>query len=77
MAMKTCLFTNSPDENFVLDFHPESRRVAIAAGFSGHGFKFASAVGEIMADMVLDGESHHFKDLSLFSVTRPRVRLER
>ena len=77
MAMKTCLFTNSPDENFVLDFHPESRRVAIAAGFSGHGFKFASAVGEIMADMVLDGESHQFKDLSLFSVTRPRVQPER
>ena len=76
MAMKTCLFTNSPDENFVLDFHPDSRRVAIAAGFSGHGFKFASAVGEIMADMVLDGASNHFKDLSLFSITRPRIRLE-
>ena len=43
--MKTCLFTNSPDEHFILDHHPDSREVALAAGFSGHGFKFAAVLG--------------------------------
>jgi sarcosine oxidase len=55
LAMKTCLFTNSPDEHFILDHHPEHREVVIAAGFSGHGFKFCSVVGEIMAQLALDG----------------------
>jgi sarcosine oxidase len=73
MAMKTCLFTNSPDDHFVLDLHPDYPNVSIAAGFSGHGFKFASVVGEIMADLALAGQSRHFKDLSLFSITRRRT----
>jgi sarcosine oxidase len=73
MAMKTCLFTNSPDEHFVLDLHPDCPHVSIAAGFSGHGFKFASVVGEIMADLALAGQSRHFSDLSLFSITRCRT----
>jgi sarcosine oxidase len=68
MAMKTCLFTNSPDEHFILDRHPEHANVAIAAGFSGHGFKFCSVVGEIMTDLALDGESGH--DLGLFRLRR-------
>jgi sarcosine oxidase len=72
MAMKTCLFTNSPDEHFVLDLHPDYPHVSIAAGFSGHGFKFASVVGEIMADFALAGQSQRFSDLSLFSITRRR-----
>lgn len=55
LAMKTCLFTNSPDEHFILDHHPEHREVVIAAGFSGHGFKFCSVIGEIMAQLALDG----------------------
>ena len=74
MAMKSCLFTNSPDEHFVLDVHPEFRNISIAAGFSGHGFKFASVVGEIMADFALEGGSAEF-DLELFSVTRARTSL--
>jgi sarcosine oxidase len=57
MAMKTCLFTNSPDEHFILDLLPECPQVAVAAGFSGHGFKFCSVVGEIMAELVLDGHT--------------------
>jgi sarcosine oxidase len=73
MAMKTCLFTNSPDEHFVLDLHPDYTNVSIAAGFSGHGFKFASVVGEIMADFALAGQSQRFSDLSLFSMTRRRI----
>jgi sarcosine oxidase len=68
MAMKTCLFTNSPDEHFILDRHPVSPRVTIAAGFSGHGFKFCSVVGEIMADLSLDGETRW--DLALFRLSR-------
>lgn len=59
MALKTCLFENSPDEHFVIDLHPDEENVVVAAGFSGHGFKFASIVGEILADLVLDGASRH------------------
>ena len=50
-----CLYTNTPDENFVIDFHPRSRRVLVASPCSGHGFKFSSVVGEIAAQM-LSGE---------------------
>jgi len=71
MALKTCLFTNSPDEHFVVDLHPDFPNVAVAAGFSGHGFKFASVMGEILADLALDGGSARF-DLGLFSLTRSR-----
>lgn len=68
MAMATCLFTNSPDEHFILDTHPELPQVCLAAGFSGHGYKFASVVGEIMADLVTAGESR--LDLGLFRLGR-------
>ena len=68
MAMKTCLFTNSPDEHFILDVLPGQTQVSIAAGFSGHGFKFCSVVGEIMAELALDGGTRH--DLSLFRLSR-------
>lgn len=57
-SMKTCLYTNTKDENFVIDFLPGyNNRVAIAAGFSGHGFKFVSVVGEIMSDLVIKGKT--------------------
>jgi sarcosine oxidase len=72
MAMKTCLFTNSYDEHFVLDVHPDFPQVSIAAGFSGHGFKFASVVGEIMADFATMGHSARLGDLDLFSINRRR-----
>ena len=68
IAMKTCLFTNTPDEHFVIDMLADSPRVCVAAGFSGHGFKFCSVVGEILADLALDGGTRH--DISLFSRTR-------
>jgi sarcosine oxidase len=54
---EVCIYTLTPDRHFLLDVHPEFPQVAIAAGFSGHGFKFASVVGEIMADLVEDGET--------------------
>jgi sarcosine oxidase len=59
LAMKVCLFTNTADEHFILDRHPHHPQVAIAAGFSGHGFKFCSVVGEIMADLVTEGSTRH------------------
>ena len=51
LAMRTCLYTNSPDSHFIIDRHPRQRRVVVACGFSGHGFKFASVVGEALADI--------------------------
>jgi len=57
-VLKTCLYTNTPDENFVLDYLPGyDQQVVIAAGFSGHGFKFVSVVGEIMADLAMNGKT--------------------
>ena len=52
-----CLYTMSPDEHFVLDRHPEHPQVAFVAGLSGHGFKFASALGELLGQLVLDGQT--------------------
>jgi sarcosine oxidase len=55
-VMKVCMYTNTPDENFILDYLPGfDKDVAVAAGFSGHGFKFSSVVGEIMADLAMKG----------------------
>lgn len=57
-VLKTCLYTNTPDENFIIDFLPgNDDQVVIAAGFSGHGFKFISVVGEIMADLAMKGKT--------------------
>ena len=59
-VMKTCMYTNTPDENFILDFLPgQDKDVVVAAGFSGHGFKFSSVVGEIMADLAVKGSTAH------------------
>ncbi|HVT85074.1 MAG TPA: N-methyl-L-tryptophan oxidase [Chitinophagaceae bacterium] len=57
-VMKTCLYTNTPDENFILDFLPGyDKNVVVATGFSGHGFKFASVVGEIMSELAVNGST--------------------
>jgi sarcosine oxidase len=52
-----CLYTNSSDGHFIIDRHPEHAQVTIACGFSGHGFKFASVIGEALADLALTGSS--------------------
>ncbi|WP_418282260.1 N-methyl-L-tryptophan oxidase [Halorubrum sp. DTA98] len=62
MRLSTCLFTNTPDGHFILDRLPDDPRVTVGAGFSGHGFKFASVVGEILADLAIDGETDHDVD---------------
>ncbi len=48
-----CLYTNTPDLNFVIDVHPAVPGVAFASACSGHGFKFAPVIGEILADLAL------------------------
>jgi glycine/D-amino acid oxidase-like deaminating enzyme len=50
-----CYYTMSPDEHFVIDRHPDFPNVCFAAGLSGHGFKFTSVLGEVMAQLALDG----------------------
>lgn len=56
LSSKICLYANSPDENFIIDRLPGYEdRVTIACGFSGHGFKFASVVGETLADLAIEG----------------------
>jgi sarcosine oxidase len=70
MAMKVCLFENSPDEHFIVDIHPDHPQVAFAAGLSGHGFKFAPVIGEILADLAESGSTKH--DISRFQLSRFR-----
>jgi sarcosine oxidase len=67
LKAKTCLFTNTPDEHFLI--HQDSTLPLVSgSGFSGHGFKFCSVIGEILADLILNGETTH--DIRLFSKDR-------
>ena len=68
MSLKACMFTNSPDKHFLIDLHPECPQVSFAAGFSGHGYKFASVIGEIMADLAQRRDTRH--EISLFNAAR-------
>ena len=68
LSMKVCMFTNTPDEHFIIDAVPGAPNVYIAAGFSGHGFKFCSVIGEIMADLATNGDTGH--DISLLRLDR-------
>ncbi|HET6820674.1 MAG TPA: N-methyl-L-tryptophan oxidase [Candidatus Limnocylindria bacterium] len=68
ILLKACIFTNSPDEHFLIDRLPDARQVSVAAGFSGHGYKFCSLVGEVMADLAINGSTRH--DIGLFSLAR-------
>ena len=67
-SMKVCMFTNSPDEHFIIDRLQDAPNVSIAAGFSGHGYKFSSVVGEILADLTLYGATAH--DIGMFRLAR-------
>ncbi|MCS6852053.1 MAG: N-methyl-L-tryptophan oxidase [Gemmataceae bacterium] len=69
-----CLYTMTPDAHFVLDQHPECPAVVLGAGFSGHGFKFASVVGEILADLAEIGHSR--QAIGMFRLTRRWGRTE-
>lgn len=65
---KTCMYTLTPDEKFIIDLHPKYSNVAIAAGFSGHGFKFSSAVGQALSNLIISGKNDI--DISQFSINR-------
>jgi sarcosine oxidase len=65
-----CLYTNTPDRHFIIDYLDESRRVVLTSPCSGHGFKFASAVGEAVTALIV-GESPP-ADISLFRLDRFR-----
>jgi sarcosine oxidase len=67
---RACMYTNTPDLHFVISAHPEHPQVAIACGFSGHGYKFCSVVGEILADLATEGTTRH--PIDLFSPARLR-----
>lgn len=68
LRLTTCLFTNTPDEHFVIDAMPDHPEIVIASPCSGHGFKFASVIGEILADLATTGTS--LMDISLFRIDR-------
>jgi sarcosine oxidase len=68
MALQSCLFTNSPDNNFIIDTHPDHPQVCFASACSGHGFKFASVVGEVLADLAERGTTRH--NIELFRLDR-------
>lgn len=65
---KTCTYTNTPDGNFIIDRLPGHPNITVACGFSGHGFKFSSAIGEILSEWVTDGQMP--LDISQFSLDR-------
>lgn len=68
IAAKTCLFTNTPDEHFIVDWLPGDSRVLVVSPCSGHGFKFCPVIGQAVAELVADGASRH--DLSQFGLAR-------
>lgn len=53
----TCLYTTTPDHDFIVDLIPNYPNIAIAAGFSGHGFKFAVGIGKALADLIIYGKT--------------------
>jgi sarcosine oxidase len=68
VAAASCLYTVTPDSNFVIAVHPDNDRVLLASPCSGHGFKHSVAIGEALAEQVIDGKSR--VDLSSFSLKR-------
>jgi sarcosine oxidase len=68
----TCMYTMTGDEHFIIDAHPDYPQVILAAGFSGHGFKFSPVVGEILSELAITGNTS--SDIALFSGSRFRNR---
>jgi glycine/D-amino acid oxidase-like deaminating enzyme len=70
LSLRICLYTNSPDRYFIIDRHPRHSRVLLACGFSGHGFKFATVIGQVLGDLITRGRTGHsigFLGLSRFN----------
>jgi monomeric sarcosine oxidase len=68
ISTRRCLYTLTPEKHFIVDQHPDFPQIAIGAGFSGHGFKFTTLMGKMLADLAVEGTTPH--DTSLFKVTR-------
>ena len=69
LTAATCMYSNTPDEHFVVAQHPGHDNVTVACGFSGHGFKFVPVVGEVLADLATTGTTAH--PIALFDPRRP------
>lgn len=75
LRLAACMFTNTPDEHFVIDTLPGHPEIVVASPCSGHGFKFASVIGEVLAELATTGTSR--QDLSLFAFDRFEDRTQR
>ena len=67
-----CTYTSTPEGNFIIDLHPKDPRMVVASPCSGHGFKFASVIGEILADLALDQKTQF--PIDLFSLNRSALK---
>ena len=63
-----CMYTNTPDEHFIIDYYPSNNNIIIASPCSGHGFKFSSAIGKILCNMAMEQLTHF--DISPFKIER-------
>jgi len=63
LSATTCMYTNTPDGHFIIDRDPRHPNVVLASPCSGHGFKFASVIGEVLADLACDGHTKHPIDM--------------
>ncbi|KAG8450461.1 hypothetical protein GDO86_002933 [Hymenochirus boettgeri] len=74
VVVEQCMYTNTPDENFILDHHPLHKNIIIGAGFSGHGFKLSPVVGKILSELCT-GEKRSY-DLKPFQISRFKIPLK-
>lgn len=63
-----CMYTNTPDENFIIDYHPSNKNIILVSACSGHGFKFSSAIGKLLCDMIIEKPLSF--DISVFNLKR-------
>ncbi|MFN0197065.1 MAG: N-methyl-L-tryptophan oxidase [Planctomycetaceae bacterium] len=70
-----CMYTRTPDRNFIVDRHPEYPHVVLGCGFSGHGFKFTSVIGETLSQLALDGRTDH--PIDFLRLDRPALQSKR
>ena len=68
LATDVCMYTNTPDEHFIVDVHPDHPQVSFASPCSGHGYKFAPVMAEILADLATEGATGH--PIGMFSPHR-------
>lgn len=68
---KVCMFVNTPDEDFIVDYLPNHKNVVVGAGFSGHGFKHSAAIGELLSQLAMDQKP--WLDISQLSIQRPTL----